>query len=170
MKRPSLNESKTSAGKHILKTEYQTHANNTNSSEQQTIFLQNMLRNATQSPMVGSALSGRVSSATAQGYLPQYRGSAAASLAPAMLNHASADHDIDHKQASSDITKEPATGIVNSQFMLSENRPFVNERMHSVSSVGGDSMRAESYMRYLAQKDKRNVDMIAELSATSQLR
>jgi len=140
------------------------------SSEQQTLFLQNMLKNATQTPMVGTALSGTISSATAQGYLPQYRGSAAASLAPAMLNHVTVDRDPEGSQAAAEIIKEPIGGlsILPAQVILPENRPLNTDRIQALSSLGGDTMRAENYMRYLAQKDKKALS--AELPAAGHLR
>ena len=129
-----------------------------------------MLKNATQTPMVGTALSGTVSSATAQGYLPQYRGSAAASLAPAMLNHATVDRDSEGLRAASEITKESIGGlsIVPTQIILPENRPLNTDRIQALSTLGGDTMRAENYMRYLAQKDRKASG--AELPATGHLR
>ncbi|CAG8961119.1 hypothetical protein HYFRA_00002662 [Hymenoscyphus fraxineus] len=103
--------------------------------ENQTLFLQNMLSKST--AMTGSAVSGKVSSATATGYLPLYRGTAMASLAPTFSN-ASSERD-------TETTVKP-------QF----------SRDNTFSSVGGsgsngsesieDLTSAEGYMRYLAQK------------------
>ncbi|KAG9245542.1 hypothetical protein BJ878DRAFT_574796 [Calycina marina] len=49
-------------------------------SDQQSLLLQNMLRNTAMAALAATAPSLKVQSTTAQGYLPAYRGSAAASL------------------------------------------------------------------------------------------
>ncbi|KAI1000391.1 hypothetical protein K3495_g7804 [Podosphaera aphanis] len=59
---------------------------NFRSADQQTLFLQNMLKNPPLAPLMGSALSGAITSTPAWGYLPQYQGSAVASLAPSKLS------------------------------------------------------------------------------------
>ncbi len=87
-------------------------------------------------PVVGSALSGTVSAATAQGYLPQYRGSAAASLAPADNGNTSASNG-----ASSTVAN-----------FQSENRP-INQDKHQRNSRLIEPMGAEGYLRYVSAKD-----------------
>lgn len=113
--------------------------------------------------MVGTALSGEITSATAQGYLPLYRGSAAASLAPAMLNNAVADRDSQHCQPCADTTKESRNGLVafTSADVMSENRPLYLERTHT--SIGSEESGAQGYMRYLTQKDDKNKKMIDQV-------
>lgn len=88
-----------------------------------------MLRNVTQAPIVGTPVSGTVSSATAQGYLPQYRGSAAASLAPV------------------EVGKATTTNASSTTFNY-ENRPLSQQRHSRVV----DTMTAENYLRYVTQK------------------
>ncbi|KAL3421455.1 hypothetical protein PVAG01_07900 [Phlyctema vagabunda] len=102
-----------------------------NNPEQQTKFLQDMLRNTAKA---APALSGSISNMTAHGYLPQYRGYAAASLAPSM-NHSPAEHGT--PQASSNN----ASPLTSSGFM-SENRP-----LHDSLRGTPGPMSAEEYMR-----------------------
>ncbi|EKD16742.1 uncharacterized protein L3040_001481 [Drepanopeziza brunnea f. sp. 'multigermtubi'] len=97
------------------------------SADQPTHFLQSMLRKVTQAPIIGTPVSGTVSSATAQGYLPQYRGAAAASLAPAEGSKVSS--------------------IASSMASNYENRPLGQR-----NSRGADTMTAENYLRYVTQK------------------
>jgi hypothetical protein len=127
-----------------------------NSVEQQTLFLQNMLRNTTQTQMVGPALSGTISSATAQGYLPQYRGSAAASLAPAMANLPAGERDTERSMAKPELTYDSAVGAapLNAAKFLPENHPLTINRLQWPTPPPTDSMGAEEYMRYLSQKDE----------------
>ncbi len=120
-----------------------------------------MLRNTPQATMVGSALSGTISSATAQGYLPQYRGSAAASLAPAMLNLPTVDRDGERLifKDAKDAVGSISPMVVSSY--LPENLPLNRDRTRRPSPTTVDGFGAESYMRYLSQKDdmdKRTVD------------
>lgn len=99
--------------------------------------------------MSSPALLGGITSATAQGYLPQYRGSAAASLSPAILNVAGVDRDQDHS-----TSKIESPRVANGSFagvnVLSENRPL--SRAIPIVRLPGEIMDAEGYMRYLAQK------------------
>ncbi len=103
--------------------------------------------------MVGSALSGTISSATAQGYLPQYRGSAAASLAPAMLNLPGVDRDGEH--LTSKENKDTSSGIspmVVTSY-LPENLPLNRDRTQRPSPTAVEGFGAERYMRYHSRKD-----------------
>lgn len=102
--------------------------------------------------MTGSVLSGAVSSATAIGYLPQYRGSAAASLAPTILNVLAIEHELERPLSKADLSMENASG--SAPFApanyLSENRPLSQDRSQHSAHPSPDS--AEGYMRFLAQK------------------
>jgi hypothetical protein len=120
------------------------------------------MKSASQSPMVGPALSGAITSATARGYLPLYRGSAVASLAPAMLNHANPDRD---SQRCLETMKD-AGNILNSLTsavdILSENRPPHLERPQLQAFQGCEDLGAQEYMRYLAQKDDKNKKILRD--------
>ena len=136
-------------------------ANFSLSGDQHTLFLQNMLRNAA-AAMVAPALSGAVSSATAQGYLPQYRGSAAASLAPAMITMNTLERENENTgmkagqlkisaDNSSKISMEGVAPLIAANFSP-ENRPINRDRPHRPILASVESMGAEGYMRYLTQK------------------
>ena len=99
--------------------------------------------------MSSPALLGGVTSATAKGYLPQYRGSAAASLSPAILNVAGLDRGQDSSTSKIDSPKV-ANGSSFGVRALSENRPL--SRAIPIVRPPPDSMDAEDYMRYLSQK------------------
>jgi hypothetical protein len=140
----------------------------THSSEQQTLFLQNMLKNTSQSPLVGTALSGAITSTTAQGYLPLYRGSATASLAPSMLNHAIAECD---SQIPYEFLKDNGLTSLTPIDALAENRPPHTGRSQAQIQITSDASGAQGYMRYVTQKDdmnKKNITQApnAETSAT----
>jgi hypothetical protein len=92
--------------------------------------------------MTGFPISGTISSATAAGYLPQYRGSAVASLAPTMSNVV-AQRDLEGILAKPHILRENST----SSTFSSENRPLTH-------SVGGENpnIGAEGYLRSLSRK------------------
>jgi hypothetical protein len=109
-----------------------------------------MLKNTTQTQMTSQALSGAISSATAQGYLPQYRGSAAASLAPAMVNFATGERDNERS-----MTKMNDSGVAPnlSANLLAESRPMNVNRPQRPMLPCAETMGAEDYMRYLTQKD-----------------
>jgi hypothetical protein len=119
-----------------------------------------MLRNAVTKP--APALSGPVSSATAQGYLPLYRGSAAASLAPAMLTMNTLereDEPVGTKAEQARILVDNAIkatlGTVvplKAENFLPENRPTNRDRPHRPILASPETMGAEGYMRYLSQK------------------
>ncbi|KAK0120077.1 hypothetical protein ONS95_011490 [Cadophora gregata] len=96
--------------------------------DEQTIFLQQMLKNEGRA---GTPLMGTISSATAQGFLPQYRGSAAASLTPAEY--------IPYKSASTKATNSQA-----------ENRPF-NQDKNERHGVPGPQT-AEAYLRQISEQ------------------
>jgi len=100
-----------------------------------------MLRNTTLAAMSAPApaLSGKVSSTTAQGYLPIYRGSAAASLSPTMT---------DYKANSNN----EAPGLLAAK-TLPENQPLnVDGRSRVSIKTSTESIGAQTYMRYLANK------------------
>lgn len=125
------------------------------------MFLQSMLRNTPRSAMAAPALR-TVSSATAQGCLPQYRGSAAASLVPAMLSHYSPGRDGEYgslKVEQPGHSGDGTTAVPGSDF-LTENRPLHwDQSPHTIRS-SSNTPGAEEYMRYLAQKadqDKRAI-------------
>ncbi|PBP20752.1 hypothetical protein BUE80_DR008283 [Diplocarpon rosae] len=114
------------------KVHFYDRVDSSKSSDHHTQFLQTMLKNACQVPIVGTPLSGTISSATAQGYLPQYGGSAAASLAPA---------------ESGKISTSGVTSSMVGKFQ-SENRPFNQQR----NNRAPDTMNAEGYLRYITNK------------------
>lgn len=104
--------------------------------------------------MAAPALSGEVSSATAQGYLLQYRGSAAASLAPAMLNIPGFERDDESSDAKEDPQHNPTNSIaplIAANF-LPENRPLNRDRPPRPIRPSPQTMGAEGYMRYISQK------------------
>lgn len=130
------------------------YANNVYSVEQQTQFLQNMLRSTAQTTLAAPALSGTVSSTTAQGYLPQYRGTAAASLAPAMLNLPTSDIEAERltsKGKSSGHPNKSFAPLIASNF-LPENRPLNRDRVPRAIHPLLESMNAETYMRSISRK------------------
>lgn len=87
--------------------------------------------------MTGSAVSGKVSSATATGYLPLYRGTAVASLAPTISNSSS--------ERDTDPTVKPQLSRDSTFSSIGDNAPSRSESLEDLTS-------AEGYMRYLAQK------------------
>jgi hypothetical protein len=123
--------------------------------ESQTQFLQNILKK--EAPMVGSALSGTVSSATAQGYLPPYFGSAAASLTPSAMNKQYLDTDGEHTGTKRDPSKNVTSLSGMATSFLPENRPFNSERYHRAISP---ATTAEGYMRYLSDKDEKDKQIV----------
>lgn len=106
-----------------------------------------MLKNT--ATMSSPALMGSVTSATAQGFLPVYRGSAAASLSPTILNVAGADRGLD-ASASKIESPKVANGSSSGAKVLSENRPL--SRAIPIVRPAPEHMDAEGYMRYLSQK------------------
>jgi hypothetical protein len=116
--------------------------------EQQNLFLHNMLRNTAQVTMAAPALSGAVSSATAQGYLPQYRGAAAASLAPAALNMATTAN------AKTSQPNSPGFAPQVSANFLPENRSLNRNQSPLLTRPPPKNMTAEEYARYVVEKDE----------------
>lgn len=108
-----------------------------------------MLRNSIQASMAAPALSGTVSSATAQGYLPQYPGAAAASLAPSAFNIAAQDRD--DRPAMKPEQVQDIIPIIAANF-LPENRPLNRDLSPTPSRHSPNTMGAEGYMRYISQK------------------
>ncbi|TAQ88604.1 hypothetical protein B7494_g3068 [Chlorociboria aeruginascens] len=131
------------------------------SQEQKNMFLQNMLRNT--APMAATALSGEVSSATAQGYLPQYRGTAAASLAPAMISNA--EHDLHRVAADQGKGFSDNLASLGLAKVLSENHPL-GQKALTPRHFSPETMGAEAYMRFLALKteDGKSDQLERELS------
>ncbi|KAF8862169.1 hypothetical protein BDZ45DRAFT_799288 [Acephala macrosclerotiorum] len=127
----------------------------TKKAEQQTLFLQGILKN--DAPMVGSALSGTISSATAQGYLPPYRGSAAASFTPTVMNSQNPGLGADNMGAKHG--GKLFTGPAPAMAFLSENVPFNSER-YPRSII--PPQNAEAYMRYLALKKNEDNKQVGE--------
>ncbi|RDW72123.1 hypothetical protein BP5796_08157 [Coleophoma crateriformis] len=107
---------------------------------QQTKFLQNILRNTAKA---APALSGTVSATTAEGFLPQYRGSAAASLAPTM--NTSPNGRTELREVEKDVTTHVTSKT------KSENLPLDN--IHPFRPAPPEAMGAEDYMRYVTAKD-----------------
>jgi hypothetical protein len=131
-----------------------------------------MLRNTAAAAMSAPAVSGTVSSATAQGYLPSLRGSAAASLAPAMLNTLTTMEredqtglmKIDHIKISADgnfeVSTEGVAPLIAKNFSP-ENRPLDRDRPHRPVRASVETLGAEGYLRYLTEKaeaDKKIVE------------
>lgn len=113
-----------------------------------------LFRNAAQTQM-GAPVSGTISSATAQGYLPPYRGSAAASLAPTMANVPTFARDGSDRYMSKGEMSYGSVGVspLNAASFLPENLPLIGNRLRRPTPPPADSMGAERYMRYLTQKD-----------------
>ena len=124
--------------------------------------------------MAAPALSGAISSATAQGYLPQYRGSAAASLAPAMLSPMATMATIEREDdfgvsrvdqirmsANGDfsVSTEGVAPLIAANF-LPENRPINRDRPRRPVRASVETLGAEGYMRYLTQKAEDNKKII----------
>jgi hypothetical protein len=97
-----------------------------------------MLRNIPQTAMASAT--GAMSSATARGYLPPYRGSAAASLAPSISNIIAPTLGLERAASccDGDIPSHPDS----SDSILTENWPFP----HSVAPIG-NSMSAVRQLR-----------------------
>lgn len=117
-----------------------------------------MLRNT--ATMSAPALSNGVTSATAQGYLPQYRGSAAASLSPAFLNVASSEREAIGSSAKNEQSRDinASVGRTSTATLLSENRPFNHDppTLHPVPS----SMDAEAYMRFVQKRAEEELPLL----------
>jgi hypothetical protein len=120
-----------------------------------------MLKKQTTMAMSGPVLSGAVSSATATGYLPQYRGSAAASLAPTIVNVSGAERELERPASKFGLSKEftdnPAQ--LNPVNFLPENRPLSRDERSTRPSP--EHLGAEGYMRYISQKaadDKKAIE------------
>lgn len=132
----------------------------------QHVFLQNMLKNVSQS---GPVLSGSITPTIAQGFLPQYRGSAAASLTPTMMNNTVADRDLSYSQSGSESVNDMGKATV--AFMhtdvLAENRPPQMSRRSYQVTGGSEDSGAQEYMRHIAQKDDKNKKMIDQSAEQS---
>ncbi|KAL2069633.1 hypothetical protein VTL71DRAFT_14312 [Oculimacula yallundae] len=113
-----------------LNKSFDERVENFKNADEQTMFLQKMLKNEGRA---GTALSGTISSTTAQGCLPQYRGTAAASLAPAEY--------VPYKAAPSTATNSQA-----------ENRPVDQDKYDRHSNPASDTMSATEYLRYVSAK------------------
>lgn len=102
--------------------------------------------------MSSPALSGGVTIATAQGHLPAYHGTAAASLSPALLNVPGLTREMDNP-----LSKLQTPAIVNGSTIpikaskpLSENSRPLSRAIPIVRPP--DSLDAESYMRMIHNK------------------
>jgi hypothetical protein len=117
------------------------------------VFLQNMLKNTAQLGVSAPALR-TVSSATAQGYLPQYRGSAAASLAPAMLNISNHERGggLNSSKTEQQLHSPDSIVPLSAPSPLSENRPLNRGRSPQPIQSMNDGLDAEGYLRHLTQK------------------
>ena len=128
-----------------------------------------MLRNTAATTMAAPAA---VSSATAQGYLPSHRGSAAASLAPAMFDimttlergDESGILKVDHIKVNADgnfeVSTEGVAPLIAANF-LPEDRPLDRDRPRRPVRASVETLGAEGYLRYLtkkAQDDKKIVE------------
>jgi len=92
------------------------------------------------------ALSGMVSSTTAQGYLPVYRGSAVASLAPGFIEQK--------------LSTAGTAPLIAANF-LPENRPLhLDDRARVPIKTSPETMGAEGYMRYLTNKAENDQKII----------
>ncbi|POS86782.1 hypothetical protein EPUL_004376, partial [Erysiphe pulchra] len=123
------------------------------SANQQTLFLQNMLKRDTPIlPLLGSALSGAITSENACGYLPQYRGSAIASFFPTKLPNISGVEVkcLVNKNTKIHQTEDlPSCGV--SGISPNSSRFNSDERLrHPVFAIGPV---AANYMRSLTQRD-----------------
>jgi hypothetical protein len=128
------------------------------------LFLQNMLKRNGQAGMAAPALR-TVFSATAQGYLPQYHGSAAASLAPAMFSIPTPERGgvpLNPKTELSIPTVDCAIPL-NAANCLAENQPLNRNGSPRLIQPLSDAPGCEGYMPYLSQKadeDKRIIDQV----------
>jgi hypothetical protein len=93
-----------------------------------------------------------VSSATAHGFLPLYHGSAAASLAPAMLSVPGAERDSDRRSLKIDQQGRSGEGRVAIPGLMNENQPLKAGQSHGPLPPTRDTLDAEGYMRYLTQR------------------
>lgn len=84
--------------------------------------------------MTGIPLSGTISSATAQGYLPMYRGAAAASL------------------DGGKVSGHAGTSIMAANYQ-SENRPIKQDRYQRNAPQSFEPMSAEDFVRSVAKKE-----------------
>lgn len=111
-----------------------------------------MLKKQPTMTMSGSVLSGAVSSTTATGYLPQYRGSAAASLAPTIMNVSGAEREPERPTSKSGLSKDITEGgaQLNPVNFLPENLPLSRDERSARPSP--EHLGAEGYMRYVSQK------------------
>jgi hypothetical protein len=119
-----------------------------------------MLGNSIQASMTAPALSGTVSAATAQGYLPQYPGAAAASLAPSAFSVTAPDRDTDR----STLKPEQLLGIVPliAANFLPENRPLNRDQSPRPIRPSPDTIGAEGYMRYISKKDDQDKKILEQ--------
>lgn len=107
--------------------------------------------------MSGPALSGGVTAATAQGHLPQYRGTAAASFPPVLSSYVTLDRDqptpvlVNYEQP---MVANGSVAVAKPPSLLSENRPL--SRAIPIVCPNSNSLNAASYMRQLNQKQNQN--------------
>lgn len=102
--------------------------------------------------MTSPAMSGGVTIATAQGHLPAYRGTAAVSLLPAMLNVTGVAHEMN---TSASELQQPL--VVNGSTIPIKTPKPVSENSRPLSRAipivrPPDNLDAESYMRLIHNK------------------
>lgn len=93
-----------------------------------------------------------VSSATAHGFLPLYRGSAAASLAPAMLIVPGAERISNRHSLKIDQQGRSGEGRAAFSGIMNENQPLKANQSPGPLQPTRDALDAEGYMRYLTQR------------------
>ena len=120
------------------------------SGKQQTQFLQNFLKN--HANMSSPALPGGVTIATAQGHLPAYHGTAAASLSPAMLNlpGLARNSDVFASKLQQPVVVNGSTIPVKPSKPFSENSRPLSRAIPIVRPP--DSLDAEGYVRLIHNK------------------
>jgi len=138
-----------------------------------TVVLQHMRRTSASASSAAPAVSGAISSATAQGYLPSHRGSAAASLAPTMFNTLTTMERQDgsglttidqikiNSQGNFEVSTEGAAPLIAANF-LPENRPLDRDRPRRAVRATVETLGAEGYLRYLTQKAEEDKKIVEE--------
>jgi hypothetical protein len=115
-----------------------------------------MLKSTIQAPLVGSIVSGSISPAVAQGYLPQYRGSAAASLAPAMLN-------VETSPPKLKVAKDSGYGsfCFSAENAMSEMQT-VQGQYQKATTGSVEGLGAENFERFIKKQDDMNKKLVGQ--------
>lgn len=108
-------------------------------------LLKSMLKNK-QGGVLSPPLSGEMSSATAQGYLPQYRGAAAASLAPSIIGANTPSRKFEKNFISGN------NGRSNRTNSRASNRTE-NRAPSRMTTADDDDMRAADLLRRIREQD-----------------